>query len=94
MTKPKARKKLKKRLLHKYRLLILNEDTFEERVSLKLTRLNVFILVGFSAIILIALTTLLIAYTPSTSLGSKRAIESRLKFTSFTSPVNTLLMLA
>ena len=64
MTKPKARKKLKKRLLHKYRLLVLNEDTFEERVSLKLTRLNVFILVGFSMIILIALTTFLIAYTP------------------------------
>ena len=45
-------------------MLILNEDTFEERVSFKLTRLNVFIVVGFSIIILIALTTLLIAYTP------------------------------
>jgi len=64
MAKPKERKKFKKRLLHKYRLLILNEDTFEERVSFKLTRLNVFIVVGFSVIILIALTTLLIAYTP------------------------------
>ncbi|MFD2825106.1 M23 family metallopeptidase [Leeuwenhoekiella polynyae] len=64
MAKPKERKKFKKRLLHKYRLLILNEDTFEERVSFKLTRLNVFIVVGFSIIILIALTTILIAYTP------------------------------
>ncbi|MEH6658769.1 M23 family metallopeptidase [Leeuwenhoekiella marinoflava] len=64
MTKSKERKKFKKRLLHKYRLLILNEDTFEERVSFKLTRLNVFIVVGFSIIILIALTTFLIAYTP------------------------------
>ncbi|WP_370175803.1 M23 family metallopeptidase [Leeuwenhoekiella palythoae] len=64
MAKSKEKKKLKKRLLHKYRLLILNEDTFEERVSFKLTRLNVFIVVGFSVIILIALTTLLIAYTP------------------------------
>lgn len=64
MAKPKERKKFKKRLLHKYRLLILNEDTFEERVSFKLTRLNVFIIVGFSIIILIALTTFLIAYTP------------------------------
>ena len=64
MTKPKERKKFRKRLLHKYRLVILNEDTFEERVSFKLTRLNVFIVVGFSIIILIALTTFLIAYTP------------------------------
>tara|TARA_B100002049_G_scaffold209008_1_gene170678 strand:+ start:381 stop:608 length:228 start_codon:yes stop_codon:yes gene_type:complete len=51
MAKSKEKKKLKKRLLHKYRLLILNEDTFEERVSFKLTRLNVFIVVGFSVII-------------------------------------------
>ncbi|WP_028377102.1 M23 family metallopeptidase [Leeuwenhoekiella sp. MAR_2009_132] len=64
MAKSKERKKFRKRLLHKYRLVILNEDTFEERVSFKLTRLNVFIVVGFSIIILIALTTFLIAYTP------------------------------
>lgn len=64
MAKPKERKKFRKRLLHKYRLVILNEDTFEERVSFKLTRLNVFIVAGFSIIILIALTTFLIAYTP------------------------------
>ena len=64
MAKPKERKKCKKRLLNKYRLQIFNEDTFEERVSFKLTRLNVFIVVGFSIIILIALTTILIAYTP------------------------------
>lgn len=64
MAEKKEKKKLKKKLLHKYRLVILNEDTFEERVSFKLTRLNVFILVGLSAIVLIALTTVLIAYTP------------------------------
>lgn len=64
MAKKEKRKKLKKKLLHKYRLVILNEDTFEERVSFKLTRLNVFILVGISTIVLIALTTVLIAYTP------------------------------
>ncbi|WP_046743474.1 M23 family metallopeptidase [Kordia zhangzhouensis] len=57
------RKKLKKKLLHKYRLVILNEDTFEERVSFKLTRLNVFVLVTFSVILLIVLTTFLIAFT-------------------------------
>ena len=62
--KKREKKAIAKKLLHKYRLVILNEDTFEERVSFKLTRLNVFILVGLSAIVLISLTTLLIALTP------------------------------
>lgn len=57
------KQRLKKKLLHKYRLVILNEDTFEERVSFKLTRLNVFVLVAFSAVLLIVLTTFLIAFT-------------------------------
>lgn len=59
----KNKVKFTKRLLHKYRLVILNEDTFEERLSLKLTRLNVFVLVTLSVIILIAGTTFLIAFT-------------------------------
>lgn len=59
----KKTKKFKKKLLHKYRLVILNEDTFEERLSFKLTRLNVFVVMSLSAIILIAGTTLLIAFT-------------------------------
>jgi len=62
--KKKSKKKLSKKLLHKYRLVILNEDTFEERLSFKLTRLNVFVLVAFSVITLIASTTILIAFTP------------------------------
>jgi murein DD-endopeptidase MepM/ murein hydrolase activator NlpD len=59
----KKTKKFKKKLLHKYRLVILNEDTFEERLSFKLTRLNVFVVMSLSSIILIAGTTLLIAFT-------------------------------
>lgn len=58
------KKKLKKKLLHKYRLVVLNEDTFEERFAIKLTRLNVFFLSSLSAIILITLTVLLIVFTP------------------------------
>lgn len=58
------RKQLAKKLLHKYRLVILNEDTFEERFAIKLTRLNVFVLISLSAIILVILTTVLIAFTP------------------------------
>lgn len=61
---PKEKKKLIKKLRNKYRLVILNDDTFEEKLSLKLSRLNVFVLLGFSTIILITATTLLIAFTP------------------------------
>lgn len=58
------KKKIKQKLLSKYRLVILNDDTFEEKISFNLTRLNVFVLTGFSIIALIALTTVLIAFTP------------------------------
>lgn len=57
------KKKFTKKLLHKYRLVILNEDTFEERLSFKLTRLNLFVAITSSAILLIALTTFIIAFT-------------------------------
>lgn len=62
--KKKKEKKFAKKLLHKYRLVILNEDTFEERFAIKLTRLNVFVLTSLSAISLVFFTVLLIAFTP------------------------------
>ena len=58
------KKKLTKKLLHKYRLVILNEDTFEERFAMKLTRLNVFIFGSLFALLVIGLTTGFIAVTP------------------------------
>ncbi len=61
--KKSQKKKIRKKLLDKYRLVILNEDTFEERISIRLTRLNVFVLGSLSAIFLIAGTTILIAFT-------------------------------
>ena len=60
----KTKKKFAKKLLHKYRMVILNEDTFEERFSFRLTRLNVFVTVGLSIIFLVVATTILIAFTP------------------------------
>jgi murein DD-endopeptidase MepM/ murein hydrolase activator NlpD len=62
--KDKKKGKLKRKLTDKYRLVVLNEDTFEERFSLKLSRLNVFVLGGFFSILLVALTIVLIAFTP------------------------------
>ena len=46
------------------RLIILNEETFEEQFSLKLSILNVFVLVTISAIFLISVTSYIIAFTP------------------------------
>jgi len=60
----KKGKEIKKKLLHKYRLVILNESTFEEKISFKLNRLNVFVTGTLFIIVLIGLTTLLIAFTP------------------------------
>ncbi len=60
----KKRREIKKKLLHKYRLVILNESTFEEKISFKLSRLNVFVTGTLFIIGLIAMTTLLIAFTP------------------------------
>ncbi len=62
--KVKKRGEIKRKLLHKYRLVILNENTFEEKISFKLSRLNVFVSGSLCIIGLIGLTTLLIAFTP------------------------------
>lgn len=62
--KNKKKKKFTTKLLDKYRMVILNEDTFEERLSFRLTRLNVFVVLGLGAILLIIGTTILIAFTP------------------------------
>jgi len=49
---------------HRYRLVLLDESSFEERFSMVLNRRNVFLAVGGSVLFLIVSTTFLIAYTP------------------------------
>lgn len=61
--KGNKRKYLKHKLLYKYRLVILNKDTFEERFSLGLNRLNVFVYSTLLAFVLISSTIVLIAFT-------------------------------
>lgn len=63
MSDKQEKKKFKKKLLHKYRLVVLNEDTFEERFAIKLTRLNVFVILTLGSILLVSGTILLIAFT-------------------------------
>jgi len=55
---------IKKKLFNKNRLVILNEETFEEIFSLKLNLMNVFVVLTGGAIFLIAITTYIIAFTP------------------------------
>jgi murein DD-endopeptidase MepM/ murein hydrolase activator NlpD len=60
----KKSKSLLKKLTYHYRILVINDDTYEEKLSFKLNRLNVFVLTGLFAFFLIILTTILIAFTP------------------------------
>lgn len=53
-----------KKLKAKYKLVILNDETLQEALSFRLSRLNVFIALGSLSILLIFLTTYLIAFTP------------------------------
>lgn len=55
---------IKKKLFTKNRLVILNEETFEELFSLKLNLMNVFVAITSISIVMIALTTYIIAFTP------------------------------
>jgi len=58
------RRKLHNKLFTKNRLVILNEETFEELFSFKLNLMNVFVALTSGAIVLITLTTFIIAFTP------------------------------
>ena len=51
------------KLTHKYRMVLLNEDTFEELGNIRLTRLNMIALGGVILILLVAITYSIIAYT-------------------------------
>lgn len=57
-------KELKKKLFTKNRIILLNEDSFEEIFSLRLTLMNVLVVLGFGAIAIITATIFLIAFTP------------------------------
>jgi hypothetical protein len=53
-----------KRLRNHYRLVIMNEDTFEEVVKFKLTRISVYVVLSSIFILLVGLTSALIVFTP------------------------------
>ncbi len=53
-----------KRLRNRYRLVVINEDTFEEVVAFKLTRWSVYVALSAFFIVLVGLTIALVAFTP------------------------------
>jgi len=53
-----------KRTSNTYRLVVMNEDTFDEVVAFRLSRKSVYIGFSISFILLVGLTIALIAFTP------------------------------
>ncbi len=53
-----------KRLRNRYRLVVMNDDTYEEVVTFKLSRLSVYITLSTIFVVLIGLTVALIIFTP------------------------------
>ena len=53
-----------KRLRNHYRLVVMNEDTYEEVVKFKLSRLSVYIILSSVFVLLTVLTVALIVFTP------------------------------
>lgn len=64
MANKNNKKSFLKRLKHKYRFIIFNDHSYEEVISVRLTKMNVFSIIGSSAILFIILVTVLIAFTP------------------------------
>ncbi len=53
-----------KHLRNRYRLVVMNEDTYEEVVKFKLSRMSVYIALSTLFVLLVGLTLALIVFTP------------------------------
>jgi hypothetical protein len=53
-----------KRLRNRYRLVVMNDDTYEEVVTFKLSRLSVYVALSTIFVLLVGLTVALIIFTP------------------------------
>lgn len=56
--------KLLERLKHKYRLVVLNDETLEEHLSFRLSQMNVYVLLSTITVVLVILIVMVIAFTP------------------------------
>jgi hypothetical protein len=72
-----------KRLRNRYRLVVMNDDTYEEVATFKLSRLSVYIMLSTIFVLLVGLTVALIVFTPlkyyipGTNTDYKSAMELR-----------------
>ncbi len=64
MSDEKKKKPLRKLLLSRYRLVVLNNNTFEEKFALRLTPMGLLTLVGSVTILMTFLVISLVAFTP------------------------------
>ncbi|MCC7303698.1 MAG: M23 family metallopeptidase [Bacteroidia bacterium] len=64
MEKKKTKKKLREWARSRYRLVVMNDSTFEEKFSLRLTPLGLIILIGAISILMTTLVISLVAFTP------------------------------
>jgi hypothetical protein len=53
-----------KRLRNRYRLVVMNDDTYEEVVTFKLSRFSVYMMISSIFVVLVGLTVALIVFTP------------------------------
>ncbi|MFI5185162.1 MAG: hypothetical protein ACHQF0_00390 [Chitinophagales bacterium] len=53
-----------KRLRNRYRLVVMNDDTYEEVVTFKLSRLSVYVMLSTIFVVLVGFTVALIVFTP------------------------------
>ena len=87
MKDKKGREKYWSNLFRRYRFVIMTDSSFEEKLSLTLSRLNIFAFAGIFVFVCFFSTLLLIAYTPlseyvpgkSSSEVQKNLIELRLR---------------
>ncbi len=53
-----------KRLQNRYRLVVMNEDTYEEVIKFKLSRLSVYVFLSTVFVVLVGLIIALLVFTP------------------------------
>ncbi len=52
------------RLNHKYRLVIMNDDTYEEVTAFRLSRMSVYVALSTLFVLLVAITVATVVFTP------------------------------
>lgn len=88
---PTKRKKLLEQLRYPLRLVVINDETFEEKISFKLTPMNIFVALSSFLVVFVTIIILLVFYTPFRELvpgysdteTKVRAIELENKVDSF-----------